>query len=351
METRAPYVLIGAFVLAAAAAAMLVILWFSQTQREFDEYEVIFRERVSGLTVGAQVSFNGIQKGEVVELNIDPEDPNVVRALVRVGNDTPIKTDTKAELELVGFTGLAIIQFVGGSPDQPLLKDTVRGTPEIEASTTGLSQIFEGSNDIITAARKLLSDDNIEAFNSILVNLDTFVETFANEEESITATLQNLASITEDISAMTDKLDAVATNLETLLGDDAPAALQETEQTVREARALISDLRAVVEENREPISEFTDQGLAQLGPTLSEARRMFKTLDQVLREIDRDPRGYLLGESTPQSRARGRSRAPIPRPDGAPVGGRAGPASPWARPRRRASPPRRGCARARLAGW
>jgi hypothetical protein len=27
---------------------------------------------------------------------------------------------------------------------------------------------------------------------------------------------------------------------------------------------------------------------------------MFRSLDQVLREIDRDPRGYLLGESTPR---------------------------------------------------
>ena len=300
METRAHYVLVGAFVLMAIAGAMLAILWFSQTQREFDEYEVIFRERVSGLTVGAQVSFNGIQKGEVMELNIDPDDPSVVRALVRVGKDTPVKTDTKAELELVGFTGLAIIQFVGGSPDQPLLKDTVRGTPEIEADTAGLSQIFEGSNDLITAAKKLLNDDNIESFSSILENLDVFVGAFAEEEESIGSTLRNLATITEDLAAMTDKLDAIAANLDALLGDDAPAALKETEATVREARALIEDLRAVVEENREPLTAFTDQGLAQFGPTLSEARRMFKTLDQVLREIDRDPRGYLLGESTPE---------------------------------------------------
>jgi hypothetical protein len=62
----------------------------------------------------------------------------------------------------------------------------------------------------------------------------------------------------------------------------------------------MAELRAAVAENREQIRIFTDQGLAQVGPAVAEARAMFRTLDQVLREIDRDPRGYLLGESTPR---------------------------------------------------
>ncbi len=62
-------------------------------------------------------------------------------------------------------------------------------------------------------------------------------------------------------------------------------------------------MNALVAENREPIAAFTNQGLAQIGPAVSEARRTMRTLDQVLREIDRDPRGYLFGESTPRYEA------------------------------------------------
>ena len=140
METRANYVLIGAFVLSSIALALLFVLWLSQTQRSYDEYDVIFRERVSGLSVGAAVRFNGIQKGEVQELNIDPDDPQVVIARIRVDDDTPVKTDTKAELELVGFTGLAIIQLVGGTRDEPLLKSVTRGVPRIEADAASEDQ-------------------------------------------------------------------------------------------------------------------------------------------------------------------------------------------------------------------
>ena len=300
METRAHYVAIGAAVMIAMAAVALVILYFGQTSREYDEYDVIFKDRVSGLTRGAQVSFNGIQKGEVVDLTIDPDNPEIVIARVRVENDTPIKEDTKAELELVGFTGLAIIQFVGGSPEAELLKDIQRGVPQIEGSGGGIAQIFEGSNDIISAVNKLLNDDNIEHFNNIIANVDTFIGVFAENEDSISVALENTAKVTEDLAIMTDRLERASKDIEALLGEDAPAALAETRATIREARALVTDMRGLVNENREPLAAFTDQGLAQVGPTLAEARRMFKTLDQVLREIDRDPRGYLLGESTPR---------------------------------------------------
>ena len=141
METRAHNILIGAIVLAAIAAMGLVILFFSQNRNEFDEYDVVFRERVSGLSVGSLVRFNGIQKGPVESLIIPEDNPSIVIARVRVDKDTPVKTDTKAELELVGFTGLAIIQFVGGSPDAPLRKEVESGVPQIEADASGFAAL------------------------------------------------------------------------------------------------------------------------------------------------------------------------------------------------------------------
>jgi len=293
METRAHYVLIGAFVLITVALAFLFVLWLGQTQRDYDEYDVIFRERVSGLSVGAAVSFNGIQKGEVMDLSIDPDNPRIVIARIRVDNDTPVKTDTKAELELVGFTGLAIIQLVGGTAEEPLLKDVTRGVPRIEADAGGIAQILSGSNDIIAAANRLLSEQNTAAFSRILTNVDTLTGTLAKQDRNIATTFENLA-------AASGKLGRTAESLDKLLSDEAPATVEEAQATLAEMQALIAEMRGAVAENRESIRVFTDQGLAQVGPAVAEARQMFRTLDQVLREIDRDPRGYLLGESTPR---------------------------------------------------
>jgi phospholipid/cholesterol/gamma-HCH transport system substrate-binding protein len=292
METRAHYVLIGAFVLIAIALGFLFVLWLGQTKRNFDEYDIIFRERVSGLSVGAAVSFNGIQKGEVRTLTIAPDDPSVVIARIRIDSDTPVKTDTKAELELVGFTGLAIIQLVGGSADEPLLKDVTRGVPRVEADAGGIAQLISGSSDIIAAVNRLLTTENTASFTRILTNVDALTATLAAQDENIATTLTSLATAS-------GKLGATAESLDRLLANEAPQTIAEARETLAETKALVAEMRGAVAENRESIRIFTDQGLAQVGPAVTEARQMFKTLDQVLREIDRDPRGYLLGESTP----------------------------------------------------
>ncbi len=296
METRAHYVLIGAFVLSAVALAFLFILWMAQGQRGYEYYDVVFQERVSGLSEGAAVLFNGIQKGEVVELDLKEGDPSIVIARVRVEKDTPVKTDTKAELELVGLTGLAVIQFVGGSKDAPLLKDVTRGVPQIEADASGFAAFLEGSGKIVEGANRLLSPENTERFGRILANVETLTKTFAEQDENLATTLANSAKITSDLAKASANLNELTAELKTLTGEDARKTLQSTQK-------LMDQLNAIAAENREPLVAFTTQGLAQIGPAVAEARRTMRTLDQVLREIDRNPRGYLLRESTPRYEA------------------------------------------------
>ena len=301
METRAHYVVIGSVVLASIAIAFLFIIKLTQTQREFDEYDIIFTERVSGLSIGAAVRFNGIQKGEVDTLSIDPSDPSIVIARVRVDRDTPVKNDTKAELELVGFTGLAIIQFVGGGADSPLLKDVSEDRiPRLRADTSGFAAFLEGSGDVLAQANRLLSDENISGIAGIITNIETMTGAFAQRNDDIVASLANINAITTDLAKVTNKLDKAASGLQSFMETDAPATMQDVDELLGESKALIVDLRAVVDENSSSLRVFADQGLGQVAPTLSEARRLFKTLDAVLREIDRDPNAYFFGERAPE---------------------------------------------------
>ncbi|MEX0644308.1 MAG: hypothetical protein WD076_03305, partial [Parvularculaceae bacterium] len=222
---------------------------------------------------------------------------------VRVDRDTPVKTDTRAELELVGFTGFAIIQFVGGSRAAPLLKDEVRGVPRLNADASGFAAFLEGSGDIVKSVNELLSPANTESFGRILANIDELTAVLAEQDQNLAHTIENAAAITSDLSAASKNLNDISKDLHALLAEDTPEVLEEARDTLHAMRTLVDNMNAVVEENREPLQMFTEQGLAQIAPTVAEARRLIRTLDQVLREIDRDPRGYLLGESTPKYEA------------------------------------------------
>ena len=69
METKANYVLIGAFTIAVVVFGLLFSLWAAKysSDRSWQEYEVIFNEPVTGLTEGGSVQYNGIAVGSITK--------------------------------------------------------------------------------------------------------------------------------------------------------------------------------------------------------------------------------------------------------------------------------------------
>ncbi|MDP3516899.1 MAG: MlaD family protein, partial [Pseudohongiella sp.] len=121
METRAHHILIGLFTALAGAGLMLFVMWKSQSvaDSEMKHYDILFREAVSGLSVGSLVQYSGIRVGDVERLTLDPQDPRLVWARVRVAGDTPVKVDTSARLALLNITGASGIELSQGTPQSP----------------------------------------------------------------------------------------------------------------------------------------------------------------------------------------------------------------------------------------
>ena len=128
METRANYALIGVFTLAVIAAAFGFVLWFSGAEKPGGRktYKIIFSGSVSGLSDGGVVLFNGVRVGAVTKIDLLPQDPSRVFALIDVDAKAPVRADTKARLEYTGFTGVASVALTGGALDAPPLPATAR---------------------------------------------------------------------------------------------------------------------------------------------------------------------------------------------------------------------------------
>ena len=119
METRANYVLIGAFTLAVIAAAFGFVLWFQSLHTTKREARSGWCSKVRrpGLRNGGSVNFNGIRIGEVISVKLD--NPRRVVALAMVENNAPIRKDTLVGLEFQGLTGVAAISLKGGEEAAP----------------------------------------------------------------------------------------------------------------------------------------------------------------------------------------------------------------------------------------
>lgn len=153
METDKHYFLEGLFIIVFSVALAFFAVWLGSPGRHDDVlYRIHFAESVSGLAVGDPVKYRGVEVGTVKTMMIDPDNSRRVRVDVRLRKETPVKTDTRASLELKGITGVVFIELNGGDPKaQTLLAVTPPDKiPEIPSEKTGLKAMLDELPKLVT---------------------------------------------------------------------------------------------------------------------------------------------------------------------------------------------------------
>jgi phospholipid/cholesterol/gamma-HCH transport system substrate-binding protein len=198
METRAPFVVVGAFVLAAIAAVFGFVYWLHNTGGlgPRTTYHVQFDGSVPGLLVGAAVLFNGIRVGEVTDLGLAPDSPRRVNTTISVSSTTPVRSDTRVGLEFQGLTGVPVIALEGGT----LLANS-GPVPTLIAEP--------GAGQSMTQAAR----DALRRVDSVL------------EENSgpLKDTIANFKVFSEGLARNTGKIDSILAGLEKTMGGGTPA--------------------------------------------------------------------------------------------------------------------------------
>jgi phospholipid/cholesterol/gamma-HCH transport system substrate-binding protein len=309
METRAHHVLIGAFTIGVFLLALGFVLWLSKSSvdRKFNDYEIVFTEAVSGLSVGGLVQYNGIKVGEVRQLRLAPDDPRKVVARVRLDTAAPVKQDTRAKLGLQGVTGLAFIQLSGGAPSSPpLLPTPEHPVPQIPSEESALSKLMAGGSDIMLSANdvllrmnQILSDENVRHISTMLEHADQLSGALADERGDIGTALKQLSEATGQLKKTLATFDSMVTTTNTLMRDDARRTLESVRQALDAVDKVASSAGALVEDNRAAIGSFSNQGLRQIGPTVLDLRETLHSLKQLSDKLGASD-SLLLGRDQPK---------------------------------------------------
>ena len=226
METRANYVLIGAFALAGFLGLLGFLLWFAQVQidQQFDYYDVRFTS-VSGLSRASDVRFAGLPVGQVVAVELAPEQDGTVKVRLEVKGDTPVRTDSVATIESMGVTGVSYVGITAGDPDSPLLRDE-GGIPEIESGKSVLQSLTEGAPKIVDEAVQVMQNLSELFDKTNQQKVQTILDNLAQSSGELSAALgefsgvsRTIATATEDIAGFAERLDPVVTGVETTLGN------------------------------------------------------------------------------------------------------------------------------------
>ena len=302
METKANYVLIGAFTIIVGIGLLLFGLWAakSSSERSFQAYQVVFREAVTGLSVGSPVQYNGIAVGSITKLSLAPNDPSQVIAQLRLDSSTPVKTDTTAKLAITSLTGPSIIQLSGGSPQSRALTEVdKRDVPVIRTSPSALQNITDTANRIVEKLDQVLSDKNVAAISSTLQNLQSISGDIANREAGVQALLVSARDAAQNLDRTLTTANGTLSDLDRHVVQQLPATLAKLDAALAKLDSAAGNADAILGENRQAINSFANDGLGQLGPTLGELRGLIRDLRQVSDRLEGNPARYLLGRDAP----------------------------------------------------
>ena len=303
METKANYVLIGAFTLATAAFLLLFGLWAAKysSDRDWQEYRVVFTEPVTGLTEGSSVQYNGIAIGTVERLDLDQKDPRRVIALLKLKADTPVKVDTRAKLSITGLTGVPFIQLTGGSPGAQMLARGDRDRiPVIQTEASALQNIADTANRLVSRMDEVLSEENVKRINDTLAHIETLTGAVADQREDLRALIVNARQSSEQLSRTLATTNKAVEDIDRELVDKLPGLIARLDSTLGKLDSAAGGADAILNENRAAIHSFATDGLSQLGPTLGELRALVRDLRRISDRLQGSPARYILGRDAPK---------------------------------------------------
>ncbi len=303
METKANYVLIGAFTILTAVLLLGFGLWAAKYSSEqgWQEYWVIFNEPVTGLTQGSSVQYNGISVGTVESLKLAPNDPRQVLARLKLQADTPIKVDTKAKMSITGLTGSPFIQLTGGSPSAPMLVAVDHHEiPVIKTEASALQNIADTANRLVARMDEVLSEENVKKIAKTLDNLQAMTGAVADQRDDIRKLLVNAREASEKLSATLDTTNHAVKDVDREVIDKLPALMTKLDSTLTKLDSAAGGANTILTENRAAIHSFANDGLSQLGPTLGELRGLVRDLRHISDRLEGSPARYILGRDSPK---------------------------------------------------
>jgi phospholipid/cholesterol/gamma-HCH transport system substrate-binding protein len=254
MGSRARYALIGLFAVALTASLFGFLFWFSTGPAVPKlDVKVVFRDKVSGLGRGSSVLFNGLNIGEVTRIEIDPDDPRQIYAVIKIDPATPLRSDTRARIEAQGFAGIVAVQLLGGEPDSPVLTTqsgqtlpTIFAEPS-ESILETVRTVAKRADDAINGLEAMIQT-NAGTISATVKKAEEFSTGLSGSSEEIERLMKSAGSLADFIAPMTVKLGTVTQGLtETVHSLDRKRIASTIDEVGKVAGALGSgDMREAV---------------------------------------------------------------------------------------------------------
>lgn len=300
METRANYVLVGIFTVAAIAATFLFVYWSGRFGGSTDNVpiEISIPGSAAGLDTGSRILFNGIRIGVVRSVALDELNPEIAVALGVVDRRAPIKPSTRATISVATLSGTAEVALTGGDATEQnrlaLLPDDAEEVIRIEASPSAFNDIVASTQSLLDRAdiifkgvEGLMDEGQLPLINTIK-NIEKLTETFSDSSGDITALVASVTALSDTASDLSGRLEGSVVAAEALFKAVNPEQVRNivsnVELTTGKLDRVMSDVDDIVSDAGDAMASVRASALsAQASVESLNAERVNKILDNTER--------------------------------------------------------------------
>lgn len=274
METKANFILIGAFTVFGFLGILGFLMWFAKLElnRQFAYYDAYFQQ-VAGLSVSSQVLYAGLDAGKVMSIELAEGSSSApVRVRMELSEDTPVRTDSRVSIDTSAVTGISTVMISSGTSAAPLLRETSDDDiPVIPSSRSPLQTLGQEVPELmgrlnLTAAKlnELLNDENLDHVTAILANLDQASGNLNKTMDDLSRATDAVSAAASDFAGFGDRLDELSQSAERTLTSFAGASDQ-AQQMLGTVDSYVSGDLATLTTDLQQTSGLLREELARLG--------------------------------------------------------------------------------------
>ncbi|MEM6585714.1 MAG: MlaD family protein [Pseudomonadota bacterium] len=306
METRANHLWVGLVTLILLVSLAAAVVWIARLgQGAQNEYDIFYKQSVSGLANGSQVSFAGVPVGQVSEIALSDDDPEFVRVRIRVKEQVPILVGTTATIQS-SFTGVASILLDGARKDQPPITCETTACPEgrpvIPPADGGINALLNSAPLLLERLallaenlNLLLGSENREELTRILYNTDRLTAGLADATPALKANLEEFQTTIVAFNDTLGSLQSLTDTTDEFVKNDAKVLTQDLKKTLAAATRASETLTATLEASQPAATQLAESTLPSTEATLQELRATSRALRSISEKLESEGVGSLIG--------------------------------------------------------
>ena len=302
MENRSNNVLVGTVTLVLLAILVGFIIWLAGFGGAHDtKYDILFKTSVDGLAKGSAVTFSGVPVGKVEDINILPDQPELIRVTIDVKPGTPVLQGTSATIAGVGFTGVSQINLDGavkGAP--PLDQPGPWGNPLIPPKAGGLGALLNNAPQLLDRltvlterVSDLLNPQNQRSISGILANIDRISGALANRSGDIADTMAQAKVAIAQAGAAAEQFGKLAATTNQRIGP----ILDNLNSAVASAKHSMANVDEAVNDAKPGLKALSTQTVPAINQLVRDLGQTAESLSALSQRFDRGGAGGLIGGS------------------------------------------------------